>query len=95
MQLLKISTGMETPTISFTPLAFAKMMMLVEVNDKEVGWHGTVERRNNNFVITDIFVYPQVVTPTTVEPSQEEYNEWQTELPDDIHNSLRFMGILM
>lgn len=92
MQLLKIPTGMETPTISFTPLAFAKMMMLVEVNDKEVGWHGTVERRNNNFVITDIFVYPQVVTPTTVEPSQEEYNEWQTELPDDIHNSLRFHG---
>lgn len=56
MQLLKIPTDIETPTISFTPLAFAKMMMLVEVNDKEVGWHGTVERQNNNFVITDIFV---------------------------------------
>lgn len=92
MQLLKMPTDIETPTISFTPLAFAKMMMLVEVNDKEVGWHGTVERQNNNFVITDIFVYPQVVTRTTVEPSQEEYNEWQTELPDDIHNSLRFHG---
>ena len=37
MQLLKMPTGMETPTISFAPLAFAKMMMLVEVNDKEVG----------------------------------------------------------
>lgn len=92
MQVLRMPKDFITPTISFTPVAYTKMMMLVEVNNKEVGWHGTVERQDNNFVITDILVYPQVVTSTTVEPPQEEYNQWQANLPDDIHNELRFHG---
>lgn len=64
-------------TILFEPVAYAKMLMLLDRFSDEVAWHGLVERRDDRtFVITDILVYPQEVTGITVDTDQERYQQW-------------------
>lgn len=90
-------------TLYFTEVAWAKMQYLVAAYDSEVAWHGTVKRveaGKSDFVVTDIFVYPQEVTGATVNTDQKGYREWMygTEddpdsgLPDEIFNNLKFHG---
>lgn len=81
--------------IYFTPLAWMKMNALVGTFDKEVAWHGVAERvgshDNYEFRITDILIYPQEITATTVEAS-EEYSDWLMGLEDSVFNNLRMQG---
>lgn len=90
-------------TLFFTETAWAKMQYLVAAYDSEVAWHGTVKRveaGKSDFVVTDIFVYPQEVTGATVNTDQKGYQDWMygTEddpdsgLPDEIFNNLKFHG---
>jgi hypothetical protein len=78
--------------ILFTPSAYAKMVWLVQHTDTEVGWHGTCERVEGGFLISDIFCYPQTVTGSTVTTNEVKYKEWMDSLPDDVFNKLRFHG---
>lgn len=78
--------------IIFAPIAYAKMLSLITNFDSEVAWHGVVERDGLNFHITDIIVYPQVVTGATVTTDQEEYETWLMELEDEQFNYLRMQG---
>ena len=75
------------------PDAYRKIIALVmEVKD-EVGWHGTVARcGDREFVIEDIFVYPQEVTGSTVNTDQAAYSEWLYSLDDDTFNQIRMQG---
>ena len=83
-------------TVYFTPEAWMKMYMLVVNFDKEVAWHGVAKRsedpEKDEYIISDILVYPQKVTAATVETDQEEYENWLYELPDEVFNNLRMQG---
>lgn len=80
-------------TIYMTPMAYLKMRQLVTDCDKELAWHGTVERLDElTFIIKDILVYPQIVTGATVESDDDHYGNWITKLDDDTLNHLRFQG---
>ena len=78
--------------------AYKKIIALVTEFSDEVGWHGTVSRAGNSksdsneFIVEDIFVYPQEVTGSTVTTDQEAYTKWLYELDDDVFNNLRMQG---
>ena len=65
-------------TLVFTEFAYQKMMALVREFDKEIAWHGVAERgtAENEYIITDILVYPQEVSSATVEMDVEKYGQW-------------------
>ena len=61
----------------YTPTAWAKMTMLVDMFSGEVGWQGVVERiEDNEFLVSDILVYPQVVTAAHVDTNEQDMSEF-------------------
>lgn len=74
-------------TLFFTDEAWAKMTMLLQEFDKEVAWHGVAYRLDtegkDEYVITDILVYPQEVSAATVEMDVEKYAKWLMENDED------------
>lgn len=82
-------------TIIFTPEAYFKMFVLIQEFSDEVAWHGVAYRDVDDssiFHITDIIVYPQEVTGSTVNTNQAEYEKWLMELDDETFNNLRMQG---
>ena len=82
-------------TVWLSQEAYKKIIALVTGFTDEVGWHGTVSRVNDNpseFVVEDIFVYPQEVTGSTVNTDQKAYTEWLYALEDDTFNKIRMQG---
>ena len=87
--------GEDRAAIVFSAVAFAKMIMLVQNFTSEVAWHGVAyrsEKEKNKFYITDILVYPQVVTGSTVNTDQEAYQTWLYTHDDDVFNNIRMQG---
>ena len=85
----------EKAILRFTATAYVKMQYLISKFDSEVAWHGSVERTaedKSEFLITDILLYPQTVTGTTVNTDQAEYENWLFNLDDDTFNHMRFQG---
>jgi hypothetical protein len=73
--------------------AYNKTIALVSEFSDEVAWHGTVTRSaENEFIIEDIFVYPQEVTGSTVNTDRKEYSKWLYGLGDDIFSKIRMQG---
>lgn len=84
-------------TIYFTGEAWAKMVMLIKEFDKEVAWHGVAHRGENEskdeYIITDIMVYPQTVTGSTVEMDTEAYAIWlMKNAEDERFDNIRMQG---
>ena len=80
-------------TLVFSPIAWMKILNLVISFDKEIQWHGIVERiSENSFRIKDVLVFPHEISETTVVSNQKEYEEWLNGLDDDTFNHLRFHG---
>jgi len=82
-------------TIYLSTIAFAKMNGLIQQFSDEVAWHGVVHRDEENpsiFYITDILVYPQVVTGATVNTDQDAYQTWLYSFEDDVFNNIRMQG---
>lgn len=83
-------------TVFFAEKAWLKMEALINGFDKEVAWHGIAYRdedpTKDNYYITDILVYPQMVTGATVNTDQKEYEKWLMELDDETFNNLRMQG---
>lgn len=87
--------GDDKATIIFTPGAYFKMFRLIQEFSDEVAWHGVAYRDAEDssvFHITDIIVYPQTVTGSTVNTNQVEYETWLMGLDDEIFNNLRMQG---
>lgn len=82
--------------VYFTSVAWVKMMLLLDQFEKEVGWYGVASRlgadEDNTYLISDIVVYPQVVTAATVEMDEEEYSEWLYNHDEDKYYSLFMHG---
>ncbi len=74
-------------TLYFTAEAWVKMVMLLNEFSKEVAWHGVAHRlddqENDAYIISDIMVYPQEVTGSTVEMDTEKYATWLMENDGD------------
>lgn len=90
---LLVST--EKAVLQFTASAYAKMQYLISSFDSEVAWHGVAKRiadDKSEFLISDILLYPQEVTGSTVNTDQREYEKWLYDLEDDVFNNLRFQG---
>lgn len=84
-------------TVYFTAEAWAKIVVLIDGFDKEVAWHGVAYRgedeEENSYYITDIVVYPQEVSGTTVEMDTEKYAMWLAEnAEDDRFNNIHMQG---
>lgn len=65
--------------IYFTEIAWMKTTALLREFSKEVAWHATAYRipgDNDDYLIKDILVYPQTVTPSTVDMDVEKYSQW-------------------
>lgn len=83
--------------IYFTGEAWTKMVMLIKEFDKEVAWHGVAHRgedeSKDEYIITDIIVYPQEVSGTTVEMDTEKYAMWLMEnAEDERFNNIHMQG---
>lgn len=79
--------------VVFKPEAYAKMLTLLYSFDSEVAWHGTVERLADDcFMISDILVYPQEVTGTTVNTDQDKYQQWIMEIDGEVFDKLHMQG---
>lgn len=81
-------------TVWFTQDSWAKMIALIHsVGEKEVGWHGIVQRAEEaegyNYVVTDLLVYPQTVSGATVDTDQEKYQNWLNRQSDEVFNHIR------
>ena len=91
-----ITSLKEKATLYFDPIAWRKMQTLIKEFDKEVAWHGVAYRGTNKvaheYLISDILVYPQVVTGATVNTDQEKYEMWLMQHDDDVFNNIRMQG---
>lgn len=55
--------------ILIKPMAYVKMIALIQSFSTEIGWHGICKRsaeKDNVFTIEDVFVYPQIVTGSNI-----------------------------
>lgn len=82
----------EKIVIAFSETAEKKMYYLIQECEKEVGWHGLVDRTENGFFVKDIIVFPQEVTGATVTSDDEKYPMWMLSQPDEVYNKIRFHG---
>lgn len=91
------SCGEQKATVFFTPEAWIKMTTLLREFDKEVAWHGVARRGENEeaneYIISDILVYPQTVSGVSVEMDTEEYAKWiMDNADDDRFNNIHMQG---
>ena len=85
----------EKAKLVYTPMAWAKLVAVVEHFKKEVGWHSLVRRvegEENVYEVYDILVFPQQVTSVHVDTDQEEYQKWLVELTDEQFDNMRGHG---
>jgi len=87
-----VDKTIKKPELYFTADAYLKMITLVDSTMDEIGWHGVVERDGHRFKVTDILVYPQIVTGSNIRTDQEAYNAWLMAQPDEIFNNIRYQG---
>lgn len=108
LELIRLTDGKVTFTkvfdtqsrkakILFTSDAFAKMVRLVMDFDKEIAWHGVARRGDDpdkdEYIISDILVYPQKVTSSYVDMDTLEYSKWIIENDgDDRFSNIRMQG---
>lgn len=79
--------------VMFTEIAWLKMQTLIREFNNEVAWHGIAMRGDDDdYIISDILVYPQEVTGATVTTDQEKYQMWLMSHEDDVFNNIRMQG---
>jgi len=90
-----VGSTKDEATIRFSEIAWHKMQSLIRENDKEVGWYCLAERfgdlDNHEYLISDILVYPQVVTSATVD-QDERCPEWVDTFPVEVKQQMRGHG---
>lgn len=83
-------------SLRFTEVAWIKMQILIQSIDKEVAWHGVVKRGDaeNEYIVSDVLVYPQKIAAATVESDDDAYPLWYAKLTDtpEVFDNLRMQG---
>lgn len=78
--------GNRTPLLSFFPRvmitlgARQKLQYFVDLCPEEISGLGTVEKQGNNFLITDVFLFQQVVTNASTDLDQRNIGKLITNL---------------
>lgn len=89
-------TNINKQNVYITTSAYLKMLSYVFKSEKEIAWHGTVltdfKKYPDKYFITDVFLYPQTISGTTVTTDQTKYNDWTTNLDDNTFNNMRLQG---
>lgn len=87
------------PKVYIYDEALNKMNEYIEQCKLEIGWLGCAKRVDNNFLITDVFLFKQEVHSTTTEITTEGLSEFAMELMEsnedeglEIWNNLRVWG---
>lgn len=76
--------------VNFTMKAYIKMRDLVDRYSSEVGWFGFIDKISDlEYQITDICVYPQLVTGATVKETNES---WDDDMPIEQIKRRHFHG---
>ena len=91
----KWEDSQEKATIDFTPMAFAKMLSLIQHFESEVAWVSITKRigEGSDFTVEDILVYPQTVTGTNVTTDQAKYTDWlYSPENDEVFHHIRMQG---
>ncbi len=83
---------LKPPKVLLSEKAYMKIMHLVLKQSNEIAWHGVVEKHEavNSYLITDILVYPQVISMATVDAS-DNYSKWLIK-NHSILNQIRMQG---
>ena len=88
--LFALNKNLVKPIIAIMPLAWCKIRMLTLNYQHEVALHGTVKRKDNIYIISDVFTYPQHCQAAHVESQDDKYPQWLMDLPDETINTMRF-----
>lgn len=78
----------------FSEVAKQKMEALTDGCSYEIAWHATAIRgeKYNDFLVEDVFVFPQEVSSATVRTDDKAYPTWLYSLPEDVLNNLKMHG---
>ena len=86
----------EIPRVFITTETIMKMECYIEQCDKEISWLGTVERNENDFIITDVMLLKQDVTSVTTEINEAALTTFGSTLikegKQDLFNKFKFWG---
>lgn len=76
--------------LTFTMKAYVKMRDLVDRYNSEIGWYGFIDKISDlEYRVTDICVYPQLVTGSTVKETNEP---WDDDMPIEQIKRRHFHG---
>ena len=91
-----IGKSEEKATVTFAPIAWLKMQMLIGDFQSEVGWYGVARRADGEgyaYCIDDILVYPQSVTGAYVDFDEAKVSKWLFDnREDERFSSIRMHG---
>lgn len=75
------------------PTAWCKITTLIQKTDTEIAWHMLINKvSKNQYIITDVLVYPQTVTGATVNTDDTKYALWVNAIPDADFQIMRGQG---
>ena len=85
------------PTLFINNDAYLKMQEYIAQSKKEIGWLGTCSRKDNDYIINNVYLFDQEVHETTCEITEEGLNKFALELMEkpngmDIWNNIRLWG---
>ena len=71
-------------SLIFEELAWLKMQELIQEFSTEIAWNGIAYRGDDDeYIVKDIVVFPQIVSGVTVDRDKEEWAKWCAELDDE------------
>jgi hypothetical protein len=86
-------TAVSAVKVYFHTMAFAKMALLIDRQEKEVAWHGLVSRKAPHvYEVEDVQVYPQTVSGVTANTDQIPYQNWLMGFDTDAFNMIKMQG---
>lgn len=83
------------PKLIYSEKAFIKIMNYMKTDHaklKEFGFLGLTVKENNDYIVEDFIIPPQVTASTYWETDDEKYTEWLNEIPIKDRKKLRLHG---
>lgn len=73
----------DTINVYYTADAFVKQNALVQYHKDEVGWNLVIKPYKDGYIIKDVLVYPQKVSPAFISVDTAKYGLWKATLTDE------------
>lgn len=87
----------KVPRLIYKTQAYAKLqglMSTTHAKDKEFGFVGLIEKQDTDYIVEDVFVFPQLCTATFFETDDDKYPEWINKTFKDVKDrkKIRLQG---